>query len=168
VTESTITLEQALKLLDLPREIGRHPADGEPIVANFGRFGPYVKHGDEFRSLASDEEVFSVSLDRAVDLLQQPKRSRKRQATRAVLYQIGAHPESGATLQVLAGRYGPYVTDGKTNASLPKTADPTKLTLEEAMGLLKAREEAGPSKRVARGRTGTAARRSRRKIAAAS
>ena len=150
VTEATVTLEQALRLLDLPREVGRHPTDGQAIVANFGRFGPYIKHGDEFRSLDSDDEVFAVTLDRAVEMLAQPKRSRKRgQAARTVLNQMGAHPASGAAVQVLSGRYGPYVTDGKTNASLPKNADPAKLTMEEAVALLKAREEAGPSKKPA-------------------
>jgi DNA topoisomerase-1 len=148
VTDATVTLEQALRLLDLPRELGKHPTDGQPIVANFGRFGPYIKHGDEFRSLESDDEVFAVTLDRAVELLAQPKRSRKRgQAARTVLNQMGTHPASGAAVQVLAGRYGPYVTDGKTNASLPKTADPAKFTMEEAVALLKAREDAGPSKK---------------------
>jgi DNA topoisomerase-1 len=168
LTESSVTLEQAVRLLNLPREIGRHPDDGQPIVANFGRFGPYVKHGDEFRSLESDEEVFGVTLDRAVELLRQPKRSRKRQAVRTVLNAVGTHPQSGAAVQVLAGRYGPYVTDGKTNASLPKTSDPARLTMDEALALLKAREEAGPSRRTAARRPGGGARGARRKIAAAS
>ncbi len=158
-TEDTITLDAALRLLDLPREVGRHPDDGEPIVANFGRFGPYIKHGDEFRSLDSDDEVFEVTLDRAVELLRQPKRSRRQKAARTVLQQLGAHPGSGAAVQLLAGRYGPYVTDGKTNASLPKTADPAKFTLEEAVALLKTREEAGPSKRPVRKRAAGGARR---------
>ena len=88
-----------------------------------------------------------MTLDRAVRLLAQPKRAGKRgQAARTVLRQIGAHPASGAQVQVLAGRYGPYVTDGKTNASLPKAADPAKLTMEEAVELLKAREGVGPKK----------------------
>jgi DNA topoisomerase-1 len=158
-TEATITLDAALRLLDLPREVGRHPDDDQPIVANFGRFGPYIKHGDEFRSLDSDDEVFEVTLDRAVELLRQPKRSRRQKAARTVLHQLGAHPGSGAAVQLLAGRYGPYVTDGKTNASLPKTADPAKFTLEEAVALLKAREEAGPSKRPMRKRAAGGARR---------
>jgi DNA topoisomerase-1 len=158
-TEGTITLETALKLLDLPREVGKHPDDGAPIVANFGRFGPYIKHGDAFRSLDSDDEVFEVTLERAVELFRQPKRGRKQKAARTVLHQLGAHPESGAAVQLLAGRYGPYVTDGKTNASLPKTADPAKFTLPEAVALLKAREEAGPSKRPVRKRAPGGARR---------
>ena len=139
MTESTVTLDEALKLLSLPREVGMHPADNEPIVANFGRFGPYVKHGDEFRSLESEDDVFTMTLDAALALLRAPKQGRRRQAARTVLKALGAHPASGAQVQLLAGRYGPYVTDGTTNASMPKGADPAKLTCEEAVELLKAR-----------------------------
>jgi DNA topoisomerase-1 len=152
VGESDISFEKALELLNLPREVGKHPDDGEPILANFGRFGPYVKYKDEFRSLADEDQVFAISLDDAVALLRQPKRSRQRQATRTVLKALGAHPTNGAAMQVLAGRYGPYVTDGTTNASLPKGADPAALSMEEAVALLKAREEAGGSKKGGRGR----------------
>jgi len=162
VGESEITFEKALELLNLPREIGKHPDDGEPILANFGRFGPYVKYKDEFRSLADEDQVFSISLDDAVALLRQPKRSRQRQAARTVLKAMGAHPASGAAVQVLAGRYGPYVTDGTTNASLPKGADPAALSMEEAIALLKAREEAGGSKKSGRGGRGRAASSGRR------
>jgi DNA topoisomerase-1 len=172
VGESEITLDKALELLNLPREIGAHPDDGQLIVANFGRFGPYVKHGDEFRSLESEDQVFTVSLDDAVALLRQPKKSRRRQASRTVLKALGAHPQNGAAVQVLAGRYGPYVTDGTINASLPKGADPAALTMEEAVALLKAREEAAPSKKGARGRRSpsTSTRRGspRKKLVAAS
>jgi DNA topoisomerase-1 len=155
VSEAEITFEKALELLQLPREVGKHPDDGEPILANFGRFGPYVKYKEEFRSLADEDQVFSVSLDDAVALLRQPKRSRQRQQTRTVLKALGAHPTNGAAVQVLEGRYGPYVTDGTTNASLPKGADPAALTMEGAVELLKAREEAGGSKKSGgRGRGG--------------
>jgi DNA topoisomerase I len=166
LSESTLTLPQALELLDLPREVGPHPDDGEPIVANFGRFGPYVKHGDEFRSLESDQDVFTISLERAVQLLREPKRSRRRQAVRQVLHEVGTNPENGAMLRVLAGRYGTYVTDGTTNASLPKGSNPTALTLDDAIALLKARAEAGPPKRGTRKRTAKTT--GRRRVAAAS
>ena len=151
-TEATITLDEALRLLALPRAIGAHPGDGEPIVSNFGRFGPYVKHGSEFRSLDSDDQVFTITLDEAVELLAQPKRSRRRQAAaRTVLNDLGSHPASGAPVRVLSGRYGPYVTDGTTNASLPKQADPSALTIDEAVELLRERASAGPArKRAAR------------------
>ncbi len=169
ISESDITFEKALELLSLPREVGKHPDDGEPILANFGRFGPYIKHGDEFRSLVSEDQVFAISLAEAVALLRQPKRGRQRQAaTRTVLKALGAHPGNGAAVQVLAGRYGPYVTDGTTNASLPKGADPAALSMDEAVALLKAREEAGGSKRAGRGRGASSGRRggARKKLVA--
>src|SRR5262245_30092610 len=124
VTEETISLAEALKLLSLPRELGM-AEDGEPIVANIGRFGPYVKHGSEFRSLAPEDDVYTVGLERAKELLAQEKKSVRRQRTPAAeLRALGPHPESGAPVRVLDGRYGPYVTDGATNASLPKGTAP--------------------------------------------
>jgi len=154
ISASAITLVQALKLLSLPRDLGAHPADGEIIVASNGRFGPYVKHGDEFRSLEDGDDVHTVTIERALELLAAPKKSRRRTATRTVLRTLGAHPQSGADVKLMEGRYGPYVTDGHVNASLPKTADPASFTLEAAAELLKARAEAGPSKRPRGGRFG--------------
>jgi len=143
MTDSTITLDQALTLLSLPREVGLHPDDNQPIVTNFGRFGPYVKHGDEFRSLESDDDVFNISFDAALDLIRAPKQSRRRQgAVKKTLREIS---ENGTTLKVLAGRYGPYVTDGTTNASIPKTMAPEALTYPQAQELLAARRDAAPS-----------------------
>jgi DNA topoisomerase-1 len=145
MTESTVTLADALKLLSLPRVVGLHPDDNEPITTNFGRFGPYVKHGDDFRSLPSDEDVFTISFDDALALLRAPKVSRRRQAaSKAVLRELSAN---GVTLKVYAGRYGPYVTDGTTNASIPKDVNPESLTLERANELLEARRTAAPSAR---------------------
>ncbi|HEY8537194.1 MAG TPA: type I DNA topoisomerase [Vicinamibacterales bacterium] len=167
MSEKTITLERALKLLSLPRELGVHPETKQPVLAGQGRFGPYVKHGDEFRSLDEGDDVFTIDLARALELLAAPKKSRRRQAAaKTVLRALGPHPESGAQVNVLAGRYGPYVTDGKTNASLPKNQDPGQVTLEQAVELLAAR--AGAPKRVTRRRTtATAARRTTRKRATA-
>jgi len=146
MTENTITLADALMLLSLPRHIGNHPDDGQPIVSNFGRFGPYVKHGDEFRSLESDDQVFGIGLDAAVALLREPKRSRRRQAApRRVLREL-KHPKTDITIKLLEGRYGPYVTDGSTNASLPKGTSPDAVTPERAVELLEARAAAGPAK----------------------
>jgi DNA topoisomerase-1 len=151
MTESTIALDDALKLLALPRVVGEHPDDRQPILASFGRFGPYIKHGDEFRSLESDDQVFTINLDAAVALLREPKRSRRRQAaTRKVLREL-KHPGRDETIKLLEGRYGPYVTDGTTNASLPKGTSPDSLTPEQAVELIEARAASGPSKR--RGRT---------------
>ena len=148
MTESSVTFDEAMKLLQLPRELGTHPESGEPVVAGLGRFGPYVKHGDDFRSLETDEELFTVDLDHALRLFSEPKRSRRRQAAKKVITSI-ARPE-GAPLQVLEGRYGPYVTDGDTNASVPRGTDPNTLTLEAANDLLEARRSAAP--RAGRGR----------------
>jgi DNA topoisomerase-1 len=155
MTESTITLDEALRLLSLPRVVGVHPDDNEPILTNFGRFGPYVKHGDEFRSLESDEDVFGISFDAALELLRAPKQSRRRQgAQKKVLRELSA---DGTTLKLMAGRYGPYVTDGTTNASLPKGSSPESLTYEAAMELLAARRDAAPAPRRGATRRRTAA-----------
>jgi DNA topoisomerase-1 len=149
MTEQTITLDEALKLLSLPREVGLHPDDGQPIVTNFGRFGPYVKHNDEFRSLESDDDVFNVSLDQALALLRAPKQSRRRQAAqKKTLKEL---TNNGTTIKLLAGRYGPYVTDGTTNASVPKGMNPEALTFEQAVELLEARRNAAPAPRRAAG-----------------
>jgi DNA topoisomerase-1 len=145
MTESTITLEDALRLLSLPRVVGLHPDDNEPITTNFGRFGPYVKHGDDFRSLESEADVFDIGFDAALALLRAPKQSRRRQsAAKTVLKELS---HDGTILKVLSGRYGPYVTDGTTNASLPKSSTPEALTFEQAMELLQARRDAAPSPR---------------------
>ena len=151
MTEESVTLDDALQLLSLPREVGKHPSDGEPIVASPGRFGPYIKHGKEFRSLESEERLFTVSLDEAVALLAEPKKSRRRQsAAKTVLRELGPHPKGGAPVNVLAGRYGPYVTDGTTNASLPKGMTPEAVTMEQAAELLAARAGAPKRGRVPR------------------
>lgn len=163
---STISLERALELLSLPRAVGRDPETGEEIVANFGRFGPYVKRGSEFRSLESDARVFDVTLDEAIELFKQEKPSRRgRGAT--VLRELGAHPDSAAPVRLLEGRYGPYVTDGTTNASLPKEMKADEVTLEAAVDLLKAREGAsGGGNGRSRGRRGGGRRTTTRKPAA--
>ncbi len=142
----TLTLPRALELLSLPRLVGHDAEAGQDIIANFGRFGPYVKRGDEFRSLGADAEVFAVTLDQAVELFKQEKKGRRRTASRTVLRDVGLHPASQAKIEILEGRYGPYVTDGTTNASVPKDVLVDALTLEEAVGLLKAREGA-PTKK---------------------
>ena len=157
MTESTVTLDDALRLLSLPRELGPHPDDGEPIVTNFGRFGPYVKHGDEFRSLESDDDVFNISFEAALELLRAPKQSRRRQsAQKKVLREISGG--DGTNFKLMSGRYGPYVTDGTTNASLPRGLAPEALTFEQAAELLAARRDAAPAPRrtTARRRAGSA------------
>ncbi len=162
MTDQTVTLEEALKLLSLPRTVGLHPDDNEPITTNFGRFGPYVKHGDEFRSLESDDDVFGISFDAALALMRAPKQSRRRQATqKKTLREI---TQDGTTLKLLAGRFGPYVTDGRTNASIPKTMSPEAVTFAQAEELLAARRGAAPSppRAGSRRRSGGAAKSARR------
>ena len=156
MTESTITLEEALRLLSLPRVVGLHPDDNGPITTNFGRFGPYVKHGDEFRSLDSEEDVFNISFDAVLALLRAPKRSRRRQAAqKTVLLEL---VQGTTKLRVLAGRYGPYVTDGTVNASIPKGLNAEAVTFEQATELVEARRNAASSPRRAaeRGRARSA------------
>jgi DNA topoisomerase-1 len=153
MTESTVTLEEALQLLALPRDLGADPTSGEVIVAGLGRFGPYVKKGDDYRSLEETDDLFTVGLERAIALLAAPKRS-ARQAAKRVIRKIEV-PNGGNALQVLEGRFGPYVTDGETNASIPRGADPATISLEEAQGLLEARRGAPPREKR-RGRRGAA------------
>jgi len=166
MTEDTVTLDEALRLLSLPRVVGLHPDDNEPVVTNFGRFGPYVKHNDEFRSLESEDQVFAISFDDALALLAAPKQSRRRQgAQKKTLREL---MNDGQTVKLLAGRYGPYVTDGTTNASIPKSINPEQLTWEQAQELLAARRDAGPSPKRATKRRTAAGGGGRKKAARAS
>ena len=154
MSESTLTLDEALKLLELPRELGTHPETAQPIVAALGRFGPYVKHRDDYRSLEPSDDLLTIDLARALELLATPKRSGRRQvAPRRVIATIEL-PDGGKPLQVLEGRYGPYITDGETNASVPRGMDPAALSLDEAQALLEARRGAAPAR--GRRRTGPA------------
>jgi DNA topoisomerase-1 len=153
-TVEDITPETALRLLSLPREIGSHPDDAVPVESNFGRFGPYVKHGDDFRSLESEEQVFAITLVEAVELLRQPKRARKRPfgaAKAAPLKELGANP-AGGIIKIFDGRYGPYITDGAVNATVPKGVALESITLENALELLSEKAAKGPSKRPAKRR----------------
>jgi len=136
----TVTLEQAVMLLSFPREVGHHPETGEVITVQDGRYGPYVKMGSETRSLDSQEQLATLSLDEAVAKLKEPKRGRRSGAA-AVISDLGAHPETGENLQVKNGRFGPYVTDGTVNATVPKGKDPEKVDLEQAVELIARREE---------------------------
>jgi DNA topoisomerase-1 len=146
-TEDTITVEQAVKLLSLPRELGAGE-DGEPILANLGRFGPYVKHGSEFRSLEDTDDVYTVTFERAKELLAQPKKSMRRaRAAPKELKALGKHPDSGEPVKILDGRYGPYVTDGTTNASVPKGIQVESVTMAAAVELLTARAGMGGGKK---------------------
>jgi DNA topoisomerase-1 len=146
-----VDLATALRLLSLPRTLGAHPETGKPVVAQNGRFGPYVQSGDETRSLPAELSPLDVALEQALALLAQPKAARRGfGAARTPLKEFTESPVTGAKVQLFSGRYGPYVTDGTTNASVPKDVDPAELTLEQALALLAARAAAGPSKRPTR------------------
>jgi DNA topoisomerase-1 len=148
MSPTTLTLEDALRLLKLPRTVGTDPATGEEIVALNGRYGPYLRKGSDSRSLAEEEELFTVTLDQALRLFAEPKR-RGRAAPAAPLREMGNDPVSGKQMVIKSGRYGPYVTDGETNASLRERDGDTVegLTDERASELLQARRDAGPSTR---------------------
>jgi len=142
VEPGDVTFELAVDLLNLPRTLGNHPETGEPIKANIGRYGPYVQHERTYASLkpADGDDVLTVKLDRALELLAQ-----KRQKA-APLRTLGAHPVSGKPLDVFEGRYGPYVKHEKTNATIPKDMDKDKITLEEAVALVDAKAAKGGKK----------------------
>jgi DNA topoisomerase I len=145
----TVTLEQALELLSLPRVVGE--SEGEEVTARNGRYGPYVQKGKESRSLETEEQIFSISLEDALALLAQPRQRRGQRQAAAPLKEVGADPVSGKPIVVKSGRFGPYVTDGETNASLRSGDDPEGITLDRAIELLADRRARGPAKRPARG-----------------
>jgi DNA topoisomerase-1 len=147
-----VDLKLALKLLSLPREIGRHPETGQPIVAGLGRYGPFVQHERTFANLESFEDIFTVGLNRAVTLIaeKQNRGPGRRGAGQTALRDLGEHPEGGGPVQVFAGRYGPYVKFGKINATLPKSTAPETVTLAEAVALIDAKARNGKGGRTAR------------------
>ncbi|MCU1430105.1 MAG: topA [Actinomycetia bacterium] len=145
MTPSTVTLEDALKLLSLPRVVGNDP-EGHEIVALLGRYGPYIKRGTDSRSLESEEQLFTITLEQALGVFAQPKR--RGRATKPPLAELGEHPDSGVPVRVLDGRFGPYVTDGVVNATVPRGTDPTALTMDEAVVLLRERAARAPAKKA--------------------
>ena len=166
MTPATLTLDEALGLLGLPRTLGVHPESGEEIVANNGRFGPYVKCGSETRSLGADYSPISITLQEALDLLAKPKFARSRETAKksAPLKTFGDSPVTGSPVQLMDGRYGPYVTDGTTNASLPRDMAQEELTFEIALDLLEKRAAKG---KVTRPRRTAAKKAPAKKTAAA-
>ena len=146
---ASIDLEKALRLLSLPRDVGPHPEDGKMITASLGRYGPFVAHAGTYANVADIEEVFDVGLNRAVALLAEKRAGRAGRASAAApLKELGAHPETGEAVQVMAGRYGPYVKSGKINATLPKGTAPEDMTMEAALPLLAAKAGAAPAKKA--------------------
>jgi DNA topoisomerase-1 len=153
VPVADVDAEFAERLLSLPREIGPHPETGKLIRASIGRYGPYLEHNGKYARLNSTAEVFETGMNAAVAKLADAALGggRRQAASREPIVVLGAHPSSGKEIKVMSGRYGPYVTDGTTHATLPKTADPKAVTLEQAVGWIDAKAEKGPAKRASRG-----------------
>jgi DNA topoisomerase-1 len=151
VTPESLDLKLALRLLSLPRTLGVHPESGKPVQAGVGRFGPFVVLDGDFRSLGPDDDVYTVELRRALELLAQPKGTRQR-ATAKVLREMGPHPADGEPVNVYEGRYGPYVKHGDTNASLPRGVSPDQLGMDQALSLLAERAATAKPKGKGKGR----------------
>lgn len=152
-----IDFERAMQLLSLPRDVGLHPETGKMITAGNGRYGPFVLHEGLYASLDSPDEVFTVGINRAVDLLAEKaaKGGGRRGAAKA-LKELGEHPTHGGMVAVKDGRYGPYVNHGKVNATLPKDKDPQSVTMEEAVALIEAKGGSKPAKKKAAAKKKTA------------
>ncbi|MFE7504809.1 type I DNA topoisomerase [Promicromonospora sp. NPDC057488] len=142
----SVTLEDALQLMSLPRVVGTDPESGDEITAQNGRYGPYLKKGTDSRTLPSEEAMFTVTLDEALEIYKQPKRGRGRTAT-PPLRELGDDPNSGKPITVKDGRFGPYVTDGETNRTLPRDLTPESVTAERAIELLAEKRAQGPAKK---------------------
>jgi DNA topoisomerase-1 len=142
VAPDSVDLAIALKLLALPRDLGPHPESGKKVNAAIGRFGPYVSHDGQFKSVPKDESVFDIGLERAVALLKEPKQF----SARGALKVLGKHPADGQPVGLYSGRYGPYVKHGKVNATLPDENMITTVTLDEALELLAAKSGKGKSR----------------------
>src|SRR6476620_1883644 len=159
-----VTAEVAERLLSLPREIGPHPETGKTITASIGRYGPYLAHDGKYAKLASTAEVFEVGMNAAVAKLADAANGGGRRAGgREPLKVLGAHPRTEAEIKLMEGRFGPYVTDGTTNATLPKSLAPDQLTLEEAAQLIDERAAKGPAPKKGRGRKAPAKKKGAKK-----
>ena len=148
-----VNLQKALMLLSLPRAVGAHPEDGEIIEAGIGRYGPYVKHAKTYANLAGVDEVFEIGLNRAVTLIAEKKANPRGRRQAKALKELGAHPQTGDPVNVLDGRYGPYVKHQKTNATLPAGIEPESVTLEQALELIAAKEKKPARKKAAKKKT---------------
>ncbi|WP_337062403.1 type I DNA topoisomerase [Kineococcus sp. G2] len=162
----TVTLEQALELLSLPRVVGTDPESGDEITAQNGRYGPYLKKGTDSRSLASEDQLLTITLEEALAIYAQPK-TRRGQTAKPPLKELGADPESGQPMVVKDGRFGPYVTDGTTNATLRKDDDPETITPERGAELLAEKRAKGPAPKKKAAAKKTAAKKTATKRTAA-
>ena len=143
-------LEKGLQLLSLPRHIGKHPEDGADIESNLGRYGPYVRWNKIYANLGDEEEIFTIGMNRAVEVLAEKLAKRGgRGAAVPPLRELGEHPESGGPVNVMEGRYGPYVKWEKVNATLPKDVAPEDLTMAQAVELIAAKAAKSPKKKPA-------------------
>ena len=176
IAPEDLTEEQAEKLIQLPRSLGTHPESGEEISTNLGRYGPYVRQAKDYRNLPSWEKAADLTLEEALEILAQPKKRRGRGAPKTVLKDLGEPEGAEGPVKVLDGRYGPYVTDGKTNATLPKGSDPKEISVERALELLEARrkapkrgrrkKKAAPKKKAAKKKSATKKTAGKKKSAA--
>ena len=146
----TVSIDEALALLALPRPVGIDPETEEEILVDYGRYGAYLKRGKDTRSLDVPEQIFTVDLDLAIAKFKEEKKGRRRGPK--VLKELGEN-EAGVAIKLLDGRYGPYVTDGETNASIPRGSDPQEVTVASAMELIRDREAAGPRKKRTKKKT---------------
>ncbi len=162
----TVTLEDALRLLSLPRIVGVDPNTGEEITAQNGRYGPYLKRGTDSRSLTTEEQMFDITLDEALKIYSEPKRRAGQRASAPPLRELGEDPATGKPMVIKDGRFGPYVTDGETNASLRKGDDVVSITDERAAELLADRRARGPVKKAAKKTAKKAAKKAPAKKAA--
>jgi len=160
---ATVTLEDVLPLLDLPREVGVDPNDGQVIEALNGRYGPYIRKGSDSRSLEHERQILTITLEEALRLFAEPKRRRGQAAPKGPLREMGKDPDTDRPIVVKDGRFGPYVTDGETNASLRKGDTVEELTLERALELLADRRAKGPTKKKATRKKAAAKKASSRK-----
>jgi DNA topoisomerase-1 len=140
IEPNDITIDQAKRLLSLPRVVGNHPETQKPIMAGIGRFGPYLQHDGKYKSIPKDDDVLTIGMNRAVELLSQESKGRGR-GQAAPGKELGKDPASGETVTQHEGRYGPYVKLGKVNATIPSSIEPGSLSLEQALQLISARAE---------------------------
>jgi DNA topoisomerase-1 len=154
IDAATIDIEKAMQLLSLPREVGMHPETGTPITAGLGRYGPFILHDGTYANVDSIEDVFTIGVNRAVTILADKRAGKgaggrfgRGAAVKKVLKDLGDHPEEGGKIEVLDGKYGPYVSHNKVNATIPKGKKPEELTVEEAMSLLAERIAKGGGKK---------------------
>jgi len=150
MTPDEVTLDKALALLALPRELGPHPEDQQPVLAGVGRFGPYVKHGTKYKSIPADESVLDIGMNRAVALLAEAKATGRGRAAVKPIRIVGDHPTDNAPIELYDGRYGMYVKHDGINATVPRDLKPEELTIDQAVSLLAERAAKGGGKKPAR------------------